>query len=138
MKCGTWAKVKECDPFSNRDKELDPYRDLLLAVLERALLDAAIGPNCAFLEGVHTGQTPTTKKQAIRRVRESATRWLHSDAFHPWSFYWICEQLDFVPQYILRAIRVPEFRKRMNDNFKFSIRGWAGLKDKRDRGLEHE
>ena len=65
-----------------------PERRLLLAILERAILD-------------FVGNEP--------KEIEEAERWLFGELDHPgpgqFSFYWVCEQLDLDPYRIANKIR---------------------------------
>jgi hypothetical protein len=73
----------------------DPYRNLLLAMIERAIMDAL-------------NQTKANSHLELRRLREhkdDALAWLFDDTHTPLSFVGICEYLDYSPDCIRAAIK---------------------------------
>lgn len=88
-RAGTLAVETEPFPLLEAANETgSPERNLLMAVLERAMLD-------------FVGNDP--------KEIDSVEEWIFSDledpAFEPFSFSWICQQLDLEPTRIARIIR---------------------------------
>lgn len=115
MKRKIETREAEDAPYEYRDRELDPDRKLLIAVLEMAFLDASIAYG-DYMIGISGNRHQ--RSQRSQRVCEEAKRWLYSKDTHTWSFRWICEHLDFVPQYILKAINTPESQSRINKSLR--------------------
>ncbi len=107
--------------YDYRDKELDPHRMLLLAVLNRALSDSTISPDART-----DPAGGALRGGKAKRIKEEATRWVQSNDLSPWSFCWICGELDIVPEYLLKAITRPGFAERINKLIKHNNRsGWS-------------
>jgi hypothetical protein len=73
----------------------DPYRNLLLAMIERAIMDAL-------------NQSKASSHSELRRLqehKEDALEWLFSDKHEPLSFLGICEYLDYSAECIRAAIK---------------------------------
>lgn len=99
------SAAENSDPYDDREKEGDPYRELIVAIIERALLDASCTTRAMVGESYD--------HMRARDIQLEAIDWLHSDTERPWSFRWICEQLDMGPDTILRATKSPEFQEKM-------------------------
>jgi len=97
--------AENSDPYDDREREGDPYRELIVAIIERALLDASCTTRAMVGESYD--------HMRARDIQLEAIDWLHSNAEKPWSFRWICEQLDMSPDVILEATKSPEFQEKM-------------------------
>jgi hypothetical protein len=78
-----------------RETTTDPYRNLLIAMIERAIMDAL-------------NQSKANNHLELKRLRaysEDALAWLFDDTHAPLSFVGICEYLDYSPGCIRAAIR---------------------------------
>lgn len=70
---------------------------LMVAVLQAMIED--IKGECAFRWGSEY------KEARERNLRTAAKQYLHSPSVTPFSFLWICDQLDIDPSYIRGAER---------------------------------
>jgi hypothetical protein len=70
-----------------------PERDLIIGILSRALED---------LNGNVTGVLPKEKS----RIQLDAARWIRSNRRKPFSFLWICDQLDLNASGIRERLRL--------------------------------
>jgi hypothetical protein len=68
-----------------------PERTLLVAILERATLDAC---------GLVTAESGDSKA----RIKAEARAWIASDIDAPWSFAWVCDLLGISASPIRRAL----------------------------------
>ena len=68
-----------------------PERTLLVAILERATLDAC---------GLVTAESGDSKA----RIMAEALNWIASDIDAPWSFSWVCELLGISASPLRRAL----------------------------------
>lgn len=73
----------------------DPYRNLLAAIVERAILDALN----------QTKAIRAINRRQLREHKEDAIEWLFSEAHEPLSFVGICEYLDYSVEAIRAAIK---------------------------------
>lgn len=73
---------------------------LLVAVIERAILDYYRGVRCPHLLEFIPQNAGNIEPYAIRDARA----WLRSRSCSPWSFKWMCEVLEFDWQGIRNAI----------------------------------
>jgi hypothetical protein len=66
---------------------LGPEKRLLVAVIQRAMVDYAVP-----IKGQH-------------HIQKNAGKWLFSKSKHPMSLYWICEMLSESPEWLQKSIQ---------------------------------
>lgn len=65
----------------------DPHRNLLIAVLHRAIMDLR----------------PAVIQMSSKEDRRTAVRWFKSKSKKEWTFIWVCAHLDLDPKFTKEA-----------------------------------
>jgi hypothetical protein len=53
-----------------------------------------------------------------REIQQEALDWLNNTDDHPWSFIWICRELDLNHEYILVGTKAIDFKEKMGGFYK--------------------
>ena len=72
-----------------------PEKELLLAIVSRAIRDAYVETNWQFVES----------PQERGSIKRSALEWLHSRQEDEWSFIWICSHFDIEPELFIQTLK---------------------------------
>ena len=92
-----WRRTPEIDD-DRIELKLSPEQVCWLTVLDKAIEDTKIFPR--------SGKFRDKDKRDLRRARE----WFVSQSTEVSSFFWVCEQLDFNPNDVLRIVSVSQYK----------------------------
>jgi hypothetical protein len=80
-----------------------PERQLLSAIVYRAIIDI-IGKDTQFDVGILSIIVTNTKENSVTEAdKKSAIKWVLSNRTKPWSFIWVCNEID--KPYIVNVLR---------------------------------
>lgn len=86
--------------FADSYIELTPEESMLVGILERACKDFH-GESLLL-----TTSDPTYKRTLRTYIILQATRWFKSKSKKPWSFLYVCDQLNISPKWFLTTFDI--------------------------------